>query len=476
MVLRRRDAVFINRITFVGNTTTRDNVIRREMRLFESGVFNTEALKMSVKRLNQLGYFKPLEGESIGVDKTPGADNRVDIRLKFEEQNRNQLTFGAGVSQFDGFFGQLSFQTSNFLGRGETFTVSAQQGSRAKNYQLAFTEPFLFDRPQTAGVDLFIREIDYIGLYTQRSKGGNFVYGFAVSPYARMFINYSLEQVQVTNLNASFRDPRVLQSNPLLADSLLLGLGGRRTISKIGPSYAYNTVDSPIFPTSGRRYTLSFDVAGLGGNTKFVNPRGEAVWYWKQTKRTSLGIRGQAEYVTPYGSTHVLPIFQKIFLGGEYTIRGFDIRSVGPRDPVSGVVIGGNKSVLGNVEYLIHIAGPVRLVLFADAGQVRDTGQRFTWKEDVTRQVFPTPATPTIVDPFATVVVRDPNAPIILPTREKIGELDAFKSSVGAEIRFFMPVLNVPFRLIFAANPSRGGVLDNNLLPEKKWKFRFAVS
>ena len=94
-------------------------------------MFNTEALKYSIKRLNQLGYFKPLEGEAIRVEKTPGADNKVDVKLKFEEQNRNQLTFGAGVSQYDGFFGQLSFQTSNFLGRGETFTVSAQQGSRA---------------------------------------------------------------------------------------------------------------------------------------------------------------------------------------------------------------------------------------------------------------------------------------------------------------------------------------------------------
>ena len=123
---------FVNRITFVGNTTTRDPVIRRELRLVEAGVFNTEALKFSIKRLNQLGYFKALEGEAIQVEKTPDTDNKVDVQLKFEEQNRNQLTFGAGVSQFDGFFGQLSFQTSNFLGRGETFTVSAQAGNRAR--------------------------------------------------------------------------------------------------------------------------------------------------------------------------------------------------------------------------------------------------------------------------------------------------------------------------------------------------------
>jgi outer membrane protein insertion porin family len=174
----------------------------------------------------------------------------------------------------------------------------------------------------------------------------------------------------------------------------------------------------------------------------------------------------------------VLPIFEKIFLGGEYSIRGFDIRSVGPRDANSGVVIGGNKSMLANAEYLINIAGPVRLVLFADAGQVRDTGQSFGWKEDVYTVVPPAPVgPPVLLDPFQTVTLYPGTTvpDIVLPTRVKIGEVDAWKSSVGAEIRFFMPVLNVPFRLIFAANPSRGNVLDNNLQPEKKWKFRFAV-
>ena len=123
MRMQEGEQFFVNRITFVGNTTTRDNVIRREMRLVEDGVFNTEALKYSVKRLNQLGYFKPLEGgKDVDVQKTPGETNKVDVKLKLEEQNRNQLTFGAGVSEFEGFFGQLSFQTANFLGRGESLT------------------------------------------------------------------------------------------------------------------------------------------------------------------------------------------------------------------------------------------------------------------------------------------------------------------------------------------------------------------
>jgi outer membrane protein insertion porin family len=465
---------FVNRITFAGNTTTRDNVIRREIRLVESGIFNTEALKYSVKRLNQLGYFKPLEGDAIGVDKTPGADNKVDVKLKFEEQNRNQLTFGAGVSQYDGFFGQLAFQTSNFLGRGETFTISAQQGSRATNYQLAFSEPFLFDKPQTAGVDLFVRELEYIGLYTQRSQGGNVVYGFQVQDFARVFVNYSYENVQVKNLNPAFNDPRVLAGNPFLAESLLIGEGGKRTISKIGPSYVYNTVDNPIFPTAGKRYTASVDLAGLGGNTNFVNPRAEGIWYFPHTKRTSFGFRVSGEYIRPYGHTIALPIFSKIFLGGEYSIRGFDIRSVSPRDEATGVQIGGNKSILLNAEYLIHIAGPVRLVLFYDAGQVRNIGDKFGWKEPITERVTEGSLYPVFLDTVG--VLQDPVTGLGPVTRTNvIGQTNAFKTSTGAEIRFFMPVLNVPFRLIFAMNPSRGNVLDNNLNPEKRFKFRFAV-
>jgi outer membrane protein insertion porin family len=463
---------FVNRITFVGNTTTRDNVIRREMRLVEAGVFNTEALKYSIRRLNQLGYFKALEGDAISVEKTPAADNKVDVQLKLEEQNRNQLTFGAGVSQFDGFFGQLAFQTSNFLGRGETFTISAQQGNRAKNYQLAFSEPFLFDRPMTAGIDLFIREIRYVGQFTQASAGGNIVYGFQTSDFSRMFIGYSYEQVKVKDLNEAYKDPLVLARNPFLRDSLLIGEGGRRTISKVTPSWVYNTVDQPIFPTTGTRYTLSADFAGLGGNTNFVNPRAEGIWYIPLNRRTSLGFRAAAEYIAPFASTIELPIFEKLYLGGEYSMRGFDIRTVGPRDAATDLVLGGNKSLLFNAEYLITIAGPVRLVLFADAGQVRDRGQKFSWWEDTTTQVVEGRLSPGIFDPAA---VFNPLTDPVDVTTVTTGRTNAFKTSIGAEIRFFMPVLNVPFRLIFAMNPSRYGVLDNSLQPEKKYKFRFAV-
>jgi outer membrane protein insertion porin family len=473
MRLEEGKQYFVNRIIFLGNTTTRDNVIRREIRLFEGGVFNTEALKYSVRRINQLGYFKPLEGEAIDVQKTPNAEAQVDVRLKFEEQNRNQITFGAGVSQYEGFFGQLAFQTSNFLGRGETFSVSAQQGNRAKNYQVGFTEPFLFDRPITAGIDVFNTEIKYFNQFTQASAGMNTVWGFPAGPFSRIFASYSYQRVRVKDLNPLFNQAAQIQNNPFLADQLLLGQeGGERRISKIGPSFLYNTVDNPIFPTTGRKLSVGFDLAGIGGNSKFYSAKTEGVIYMQQTKRTSVGMRAAFEYINPYGSTKQLPIFEKLFLGGEYSIRGFDIRSIGTRDPATQVVIGGNKSLLFNAEYLISIAGPVRLVLFADAGQVRDEGQSFAWKETLTRQVTPGGLTPFPGDIFQVLpFIRNPLPSTTVP----FDEVAAFKVSTGAEIRFFMPVLNVPFRLIFAMNPSRAGVLDNNFQPEKQFKFRFAV-
>ena len=455
MRIQEGQQFFVNRITFVGNTTTRDNVIRRELRLVEGAPFNTEALKYSVKRLNQLGYFKALEGKpgEVDVQKTTNATNKVDVKLKLEEQNRNQLTFGAGVSEFEGFFGQLSFQTANFLGRGESLTLSMSAGSRAQNYSLAFSEPFLFDRNITGGFNVFRQDVRYIGQFTQRSAGAVVTLGLPLSGFSRFYTNYSYQRVRVTEINELYQDPTVLARNPFLRDSLLIGQDGERIISKVVPSYIYNTVDQPIFPTNGKRFTASLDLAGLGGNTNFYKPMLEGVWYIRHGGRLTLGMRGQAEYIHSFSGSRELPIFEKLFLGGEYSIRGFDIRTIGPQDPTTGLVLGGNKSVLFNVEEQITIAGPVRLIFFYDAGQVQPG--------------------PTLQGPAAFVPDGGSIATIVKPGQSF--NMQDWKTSTGAEIRFFMPVLNVPFRLIFAYNPQRAGVLDNTLQPQKGFQFRFAV-
>jgi outer membrane protein insertion porin family len=164
-------------------------------------------------------------------------------------------------------------------------------------------------------------------------------------------------------------------------------------------------------------------------------------------------MRAQAEYIHAFTGSKDLPIFQKLFLGGEYSIRGFDIRTIGPQDAITGLVLGGNKSLLFNFEEQITIAGPVRLIAFYDAGEVQSG--------------------PVLQGPPAYVPVGGSLDTIVVPGQDF--NWRDFKTSTGLEVRFFMPVLNVPFRLIFAYNPQRNGVLDNTLLPQKAFQFRFAV-
>ena len=433
---------FVNRITFVGNESTHDEVIRRELQLRERGVFNTQALQNSIRRLNQLGYFEPVDDSSVEIENVEGPENEVDLTVRLIEANLNQLTFGAGVSQFDGVFGQLSFSTSNFLGRGEALTVGFQRGSRLRNINLGYTKPYLLGRNMSAGVNLFSRRVEWVGAYTEDSNGGSTTLGWPLALFTRMFLTYSYEGTSVTNVNPQLvNDPDLLLGNPFFSDGLLLQSQGRRTVSKIAPSIRHNTVDHPIFPFSGTSYTATMEFAGIGGNTRFWKPILEGVWYIPHTSRTTIGIRTQYQHIAT-GSPSQLPVFERLWLGGEFSIRGFDIRRVGPTvgdvspevDPDSfqaRTIIGGNKSLLFNGEYQFTIAQPVRFVVFYDTGQVQDFGHNFA--------------------------------------------MDAFKTSTGVELRFFMPVLNVPFRLIYAWNPQRDNVFDDQFQPQKETVFRFAV-
>jgi outer membrane protein insertion porin family len=406
---------FVNRITFTGNTLTRDAVIRRELRLVEGGVFNTAALKDSVRRLNQLGYFKPLKGtdQELHVEKAPSRTDAVDIRLNVEEQNRNQLQFGAGMSQYEGAFGNISYTTANFLGRGETVTLSGQRGSRSSVYQLAFTEPYVFDRPITAGIDLFSRKTDFltganvVG-YSEVRSGLNVTGGRPLFNFSRMFLTYGYEVVDTAvspDLLAgldSTSSVGVPLFNPFLDE-------GRHIESRVTPSFVHNTVDNPFTPHSGRRISLNLPVAGgfLGGTTSYIRPDVEIVHYVPHTKRTALGVRLNGGFVRPYGGTRALPYYLRYFLGGEYQIRGVDIRTVGPTDSQNRA-IGGDKFVLVNAEYYFDLFGPVRALLFHDAGQAFAETERI--------------------------------------------DLRRLRTSSGVELRVIVPMLNVPFRLIYAWN------------------------
>jgi outer membrane protein insertion porin family len=404
----------------------------------EGEVFNTEALKMSIKRVNQLGYFKQMES-APDIKPSEEAENKVDVTFKVEEQNRNQFTFGGGVSGYEGTFINASFSTTNFLGAGETFQIYVQSGSRTKNYSLSVSEPYFLDRPITAGADLFKRKITYysyanVAGYTQESTGASLVTGFLVGKWSRAFLNYTYEVIRLSEAdpadvtNPFFPGAGGVNTGPGY-DPLLFGDYGERTESRITPNLVYNTVDNPWTPRAGMRHTATFMFAGgpLGGTVNYYRPSLEAIFYQPVGRKMALGLRAEAALIQQYGDTQVLPLYQRYFLGGETQIRGYDIRAIGPVDS-QGRAIGGNKFGLFNAEYYFDVFGPLRALLFFDAGQAFLEGQPI----DVTE----------------------------------------FRMSTGAELRFIMPVLNVPFRLIYAINPNRS-------LREKLYTpyttFKFAV-
>jgi len=422
---------YLGRIKFVGNDTTRDKVIRREIYMNEGEVFNTEALKVSIRRINQLGYFKPMEG-APELGPSPLGEDKIDVTFKVEEQNRNQFTFGGGVSGLEGTFINASFSTANFLGLGETFQISAQSGRRTKNYQIAITEPYLFDRPITAGFDLYKRRLQYepfgnVAGYTQETAGAGVVGGLPLGRFSRVFVNYSYELIQLENIIPAVApgDPVVDPIPPPVFDPSFLGGEGRRRESRFTPSLVHNTVDNPWTPRAGQKHTLTVALTGgpLGGTVNYVRPDVEAIFYVPHTKRTALGVRGQFALIKPFGDTKVLPYYQRFFLGGETQIRGYNVRTVGPVD-LQNRALGGNKYVLFNAEYYIDIGGPLRFLFFYDAGQAYAEGEPIT--------------------------------------------LNRIRTSTGGELRFVMPVLNVPFRLIYAWNPQRDSF-------QPKSTFKFAV-
>ncbi len=432
---------FVGKINFAGNDSTRDKVIRREVYLTEGDVFNTELLKLSIRRINQLGYFKPIEG-APQLGQSELAENKIDVTLKVEEQNRNQFTFGGGVSGLAGQFLTASFQTSNFLGQGETFQISAQTGKRTKNYQFAVTEPYLFDRPITAGIDIYKRKIIYqtyasanVFGYQDDRTGGSFTTGFPLGRFSRVFLNYAYEVVNISQAELDPNDPLNF-TTPTISDSFFIEDFGKRRESRLSPSVVYNTVDNPFTPRSGMKLSVSGQVTGgpLGGTLNYLRPDIEAIWYIPHTRKTSLGLRAQFGLIRPFSSTSVidpvtgrssLPFYLRFYMGGEQQIRGYNIRAVGPREPSSSALVGGDKFALFNAEYYFDVGGPIRALLFFDAGQSYLQNEKITFKSAVI--------------------------------------------STGAEVRFIMPVLNVPFRLIYAFNPNA-----DPLFAERR-VFRFAV-
>ena len=514
----------VRRIEFEGNTTTRDKVIRRELALEEGQVYNEQYWKLSLQRLNQLGFFEQLKPDDPNVTERhlDEKEGLVDLTLKVREKGKNQIGLSGGVSGLAGSFIGLSYSTNNFLGLGETLTVQANIGSLQRDIMFGFTEPYFLDRPITAGFTVYGRKLIYdqarqsalitgqvlnvsqaqlqsLQNYTQSSKGFTVSASYPLHrSFKRLGATYSYDVSSLIALTSASKQLfNYLAFSGISGPSALNGI----VTSKILLQYSKNSLDAALYPHSGTEYFLGGEISGLGGTVRTVRPIAE----WKhhipvQNRRNTIGLHAQASFLSGFGGL-VAPPFQRFYMGGENDIRGFDVRSVSPvaflpssttialrnpdgsfvpkdpNNPLKGnynITIpvqqitfpGGDLSLVTNAEYRITIAGPVAIAPFFDFG----------------------------FDPIlrsSQLRINNGQFSVINQTQYGCPSLDAFfnnclgtqtfkfsqnltpfgssnwqpRASTGLELQVFLPVVNAPFRIYWAYNPLRLNDLAQSPVP-----------
>jgi outer membrane protein insertion porin family len=409
------EVAYLNRLEFRGNYYTKDNVIRREMMIREGDRFSLAMFKNSVLRIKQLGLVD-LEREPE-IKPNPDDPTKMDVQVNVKELQRNNIQFSAGYSGYEGTFVAFSYSTVNFLGAGETLELTAQQGKLVKNYSFGFTEPYLFDKPLTAGFNIYDRKNDYssLGLYTMKTKGVDLTLGARLFGYWRSSTTYTIQKLNVTY-------PEGAMTTPLYGS-------GAFYESSITPMIYRSTIDSPLTPTRGTLYSLSLKYAGtfLGGEIDLIKPQVEFTHYrpifGRGPKAHVIGFHAEYQFVKAINGSQI-PYWEKFFLGGERSIRGYDVYTIGPRNE-GGFNMGGDRAVVFNAEYIIPVGGPLYLIAFYDVGNSVAYSDKLRFKD--------------------------------------------MYSSMGLEARLFIPALRVPFRLIFAYNNKKVYSADSD------FAFRFAV-
>ena len=526
---------YVRRIEFVGNTTTRDKVIRRELALEEGGVYNSRLWELSLLRLNQLSYFDQLKPDDPNVTdkKLDEKNGQVDLTLKVHEKGKNSIGLNGGVSGLEGAFVGLNYSTNNFLGLGETLQIQINLGNLARSAMFGFTQPYMFDRPLQFGFTVFGNKVSYnqarqlsifsgqnlnlpsavlqnLQNYSQSSVGftTSLSYPLGRRSFKRIGMTYSLDRSNLIPLSTASRS---------LFDFLAFqGITGPQAVngiitSKIFPNFSFNTLDSGISPHKGQQMTLGVELAGLGGTVRSVRP---IVQYKRfipvQNRRNAIGFNVQASYISGFAGL-VAPPFQRFYMGGENDIRGFDIRSISPVAflpssnaitltnpdgtpvpknpanprlgnwtipiPVDQIVFpGGDLSVFGNLEYRITIAGPVAIFPFIDSGfdpVIRPSQlQIATVQYD---QVISTYFGCPVLDAGYNCQGGNTLAQLGKLPSQDLQVLSSTnwrpRMSTGLELQMFLPVVNAPFRIYWAYNPVRLDQQANPPIPITRGMF-----
>ena len=604
----------LRRLEFIGNTFTRDNVLRREVLINEGDIYNDVYWEYSVVKLNQLGYFNPIDKDKDVDRRTNDEEAQVDLQLKVSERGRQQISFNGGISGIGGSFFGLEYSTNNLLGRGEVLSFNIAAGNRQRSFQFSFTEPYIRDRPISAGFSIFafsqkffgegtflsqnieaqqdlfgsqfnFNAIDEANLFTRDSYGGSIFVSAPLPEFyrKRRFTQFSRVGASYQLSLSSVKDPEV-NTDPNSSSFIPVIYSQPNILTSRGTlTFSYDTRNASIDPTTGREISAAIALAGLGGDVRTYQPTVSYTQFFPVRRKRSerpevFGFRIIAGSVGSFATSQKVreanslafvggvPIFERFFLGDEFTIRGYNVRSISPIAPVDTFItsrnvvvaennggdpvpipglqdaaalgvftgfsgnnvaslprsftsVGGDTQILANLEYRIPIISDVvSLAAFADIGSAFNLRSksdqqfssnflpdqpflstvglvpcpRFNANVAITLSSLVFCNNPNLAAQpfFGSLVARDNRLvttaeleaaqtgdvnpltglprgfqPVFLrgeaQTNGVVRLSDAlfagigdYRSSLGMEVRVQVPVINVPFRLIFAYNPN----------------------
>jgi len=370
-------AVTIDKIDITGNTKTRDKVIRRELRLQEQQRFSGSALRKSQERLRRLGYFEDVNITTRKAD----SEDRLDLLVDVKEASTGSFSAGAGISSGENFLFNVRLAENNLFGRGQRLVLNVDFGQLRRNFSVDFTEPYFMDTELTAGVSLFKWQV----FFNQFTRGGTgaavrFLYPLTalgltdVAGYSledtRLGLEYRIEQADISDVSVTA--PTIIQTEQ-----------GTSLTSSITPRLFRDTRSHPFDPTSGSMQDLSFEWAGLGGQSKFIKLEARGRWYYPFYKSPAWGtfvfaFGSNLGYGFSYSGERDLPLFERYFPGGINSVRGYRILSMGPQNIVSTSLaqgfardpIGGSSQLIINNEIIFPIVESLGLkgVVFVDSG------------------------------------------------------------------------------------------------------------
>lgn len=358
----------VGQVTIEGNDKTQDRVIRRELPMKPGEPLNSVQTETARRRLQNMNYF-----DDVQISSSPGTqDGHRDINIMVNEKKTGSIGFGVGFSSVDNIVGYATLEQTNFditnwgrfTGAGQRFSTRIQLGSERTDFRMSLVEPWFLGRRLALGTELFYRDSLYYSSEYEQSQ-----YGAAVSlrkPLGKKSYlrgEYRLEKITI--------DADSDTSPAFKAED------GDYVRSALSLNYVYDSRDSNQLPRKGHKLDLGATYAGIGGDVDVFILSGSGSKHWNLWGDSILNVTGGFVVADSHGSSSTVPIFDREFLGGPYNLRGFENRDVGPRDPATDEVLGGNSSAYASVEYTFPLVERIRGAVFYDVGTVNADSWEF---------------------------------------------------------------------------------------------------